>query len=90
MSLRNMIAAVRPFFANTSLGRMASLAFCAAVYGAAMLLPHPHRDIRDAVWAFLLSAALIWGIVERQRAQRPPKPKHIPMDPRSELRLHSS
>lgn len=49
MSLRTMIAAVRPYLANTSLGRMTSLAFSAVVYGAAMLLPHPHPDIRDAV-----------------------------------------
>jgi len=90
MSLRNMIAAVRPYLASTPQGRMAATAFCAALYGAAMLLPHPHRDIRDAVWAFLLSAALIWGIVERQRAQRTPKPKHLPMDPQSQLKLHSS
>lgn len=90
MSLRKTIAAIRPYLANTPRGRMSALAYGAALYGAAMLLTRPRPDVHDAIWAFVVCLALIWGIVEQGRALRAARPKKVKTDPRSELRLHSS
>lgn len=66
---------------NNSWTRLASLALAAALYGIANL--HPYHP-RDAVWAFIVCAAFLWGLVELWRNERRCR---VTADPRSQLKL---
>jgi hypothetical protein len=75
---------VKTVLANTPRRRMSAAAFGAAVYAVVVVATPPHH-LRDGVWALMVFAALVWGLVELGRGDRRERP--MVADARSQLKL---
>ncbi len=68
---------------NNSWSRLGTAAFFFVGYAIVAMVVRPYHR-RDAVWAFVVCGALVWGLIELWRSR---KGRAVKPDPRSQIRL---